>query len=425
MTARHQLLLYPFMRPRSLFAALLLTACPLLRGEDWPEFRGPTGQGTSTAIGLPTEWSATKNVAWKVPVPGAGWSSPAISGGQIFLTTGVPNASGGVSLRALALDVASGRALWETEVFSATEASVKPVHTKNSPASPTAIVEGDRIYLHFGHHGTACLDRAGKILWRNHSLRYDPLHGNGGSPALAGDRLVFNSDGTKDPCVVALEKATGEVAWKVPRGITVKSYFSFCTPLVISVNGRIQIITPGSGAVWALDPKDGREIWRVRYGEGYSVVPRPVFAHGLLFIATGFNRADLLAIRPDGEGDVTDTHVAWRTTKGAPLTPSVVVAGDELYGVADSGIATCWDAKTGTVHWQERIEGNYSASPIVAEGKIFFLSEDGVGTVVKAAQTFEKIATNKLEERALASYAVADGALFIRTAGHLYRIGRR
>ncbi len=425
MTARHQLLLYPFMRPRSLFAALLLTACPLLRGEDWPEFRGPTGQGTSTAIGLPTEWSATKNVAWKVPVPGAGWSSPAISGGQIFLTTGVPNASGGVSLRALALDVASGRALWETEVFSATEASVKPVHTKNSPASPTAIVEGDRIYMHFGHHGTACLDRAGKILWRNHSLRYDPLHGNGGSPALAGDRLVFNSDGTKDPCVVALEKATGEVAWKVPRGITVKSYFSFCTPLVISVNGRIQIITPGSGAVWALDPKDGREIWRVRYGEGYSVVPRPVFAHGLLFIATGFNRADLLAIRPDGEGDVTDTHVAWRTTKGAPLTPSVVVAGDELYGVADSGIATCWDAKTGTVHWQERIEGNYSASPIVAEDKIFFLSEDGVGTVVKAAQTFEKIATNKLEERALASYAVADGALFIRTAGHLYRIGRR
>ena len=425
MTARHQLLLYPFMRPRSLFAALLLTACPLLRGEDWPEFRGPTGQGTSTAIGLPTEWSATKNVAWKVPVPGAGWSSPAISGGQIFLTTGVPNASGGVSLRALALDVASGRALWETEVFSATEASVKPVHTKNSPASPTAIVEGDRIYLHFGHHGTACLDRAGKILWRNHSLRYDPLHGNGGSPALAGDRLVFNSDGTKDPFVVALEKATGEIAWKVPRGITVKSYFSFCTPLVSSVNGRIQIITPGSGAVWALDPKDGREIWRVRYGEGYSVVPRPVFAHGLLFIATGFNRADLLAIRPDGEGDVTDTHVAWRTTKGAPLTPSVVVAGDELYGVADSGIATCWDAKTGTVHWQERLEGNYSASPIVAEGKIFFLSEEGVGTVVKAAQTFEKIATNKLEERALASYAVADGALFIRTAGHLYRIGRR
>ena len=392
---------------------------------DWPEFRGPTGQGISEATGLPVEWSPTKNVAWKITVPGAGWSSPAISGGKIFLTTGVENAGGGVSLRALAFDLASGRSLWETEIFSATEASVQPVHAKNSPASPTAIVEGERVYVHFGHHGTACLDRAGKILWRNNSLRYDPLHGNGGSPALVGDRLVFNSDGTMDPFVAALDKATGELVWKTPRALKVKSYFSFCTPLVIVVNGRTQIITPGSGAVWALDPKDGREIWRVRYGEGYSVVPRPVFAHGLLFIATGFNRADLLAIRADGEGDVTDTHIAWRTTKGAPLTPSVVVAGDELYAVADSGVASCFDAKTGTVHWQERLEGNYSASPIVADGKIYFLSEEGVGTVLKASKTFEKLATSKLEERTLASYAVADGALFIRSAAHLYRIGRK
>ena len=404
------------------FAAGLAQAAP---AEDWPEFRGPTGQGISTATGLPVEWSPTKNVAWKVAVPGAGWSSPAISDGRIFLTTGVENKDGGVSLRALAFDLASGRALWATEIFSATEASVQPVHAKNSPASPTPIVEGDRIYVHFGHHGTACLDRAGKILWRNNTLGYDPLHGNGGSPALAGDLLVFNSDGTRDPFVAALDKTTGKLGWKTPRNLKVKSYFSFCTPLVITVNGRTQVITPGSGAVWALDPKDGREIWRVRYGEGYSVVPRPVFAHGLLFIATGFNRADLLAIRADGAGDVTDTHIAWRTTKGAPLTPSVVVVGDELYAVADSGVASCFDAKTGTVHWQERLEGNYSASPITAEGKIYFLSEEGVGTVLKASRTFEKIAVNKLGERTLASYAVADGALFIRTAGQLYRIGRK
>ena len=392
---------------------------------DWPEFRGPTGQGIAKATGLPVEWSPTTNVVWKVAVPGAGWSSPAIADGRIFLTTGVTNTAGGVSLRALALDLTSGRALWETEIFSATEASVQPVHVKNSPASPTPIVEGDRVYVHFGHHGTACLDRAGKILWRNNSLRYDPLHGNGGSPALVGDLLVFNSDGTKDPFVAALDKTTGKLAWQTPRALKVKSYFSFCTPLVITVNGRTQIITPGSGAVWALDPKDGREIWRVRYGEGYSVVPRPVFAHGLLFIATGFNRADLLAIRADGEGDVTDTHIVWRTTKGAPLTPSVIVVGDELYAVADSGVASCFDAKTGAVHWQERLEGNYSASPIAMDGKIYFLSEEGVGTVIKATRTFEKIATNKLGERTLASYAVADGALFIRTAAHLYRIGRK
>jgi outer membrane protein assembly factor BamB len=392
---------------------------------DWPEFRGPTGQGISTASSLPTEWSATKNVAWKIPVPGAGWSSPAISGGQIYLTTGVTNASGGVSLRALAFDVASGRALWDTEIFSATEASVQPVHSKNSPASPTALVEGDRIYVHFGHHGTACLDRTGKILWRNHSLRYDPLHGNGGSPVLVDDLLVFNSDGTKEPFVAALNKSTGDLVWKTPRTAKVKQTFSFCTPLVVTVNGRTQIITPGSGAVSALDPKDGREIWQAGYGNGYSVVPRPVFAHGLLFIATGFNRADLLAIRADGQGDVTDTHIAWRTTKGAPLTPSVVVVGDELYAVADSGVASCFDAKTGTVHWQERLEGNYSASPIAVGGLIYFLSEDGIGTVVKASRTFEKIATNRLGERTLASYAVADGALFIRSAGQLYRFGRK
>ncbi len=407
---------------------MLVLVCALgrlARAEDWPEFRGPTGQGISTAAALPVEWSPTKNVAWKTAVPGAGWSSPAISDGNIFLTTGVNNASGGVSLRALAFDVTTGRALWEREIFSATEASVQPVHAKNSPASPTPMVEGDRVYVHFGHHGTACLDRAGKILWRNNRLRYDPLHGNGGSPALVGGLLVFNSDGTKDPFVAALDKTTGELVWKAPRTAEVRQYFSFCTPLVITVGGRTQIITPGSGAVSALDPKDGREIWRVRYGAGYSVVPRPVFAHGLLFIATGFNRADLLAIRADGAGDVTDTHVAWRTTKGAPLTPSVVVVGDELYAVADSGVASCFDAKTGTVHWQERLEGNYSASPIVADGKIYFLSEEGVGTVLKASRTFEKIATNKLDERTLASYAVADGALFIRSAAHLYRIERK
>lgn len=407
----------------AVFATANLASASAASATDWPEFRGPTGQGISTATGLVTEWSSTKNVVWKTTVPGAGWSSPAIGGGLIVVTTGVPNAHGGVSLRALAYDVATGRALWDTEIFSVTEASVQPVHTKNSPASPTAVIEGDRIYVHFGHHGTACLDRTGKILWRNNSLRYDPLHGNGGSPVLVGDLLVFNSDGTKDPFVAALDKTTGQLAWKTPRTAKVRQTFSFCTPLVISVNGRTQLITPGSGAVSALDPKDGRELWHAGYGNGYSVVPRPVFAHGLLFIATGYNRADLLAIRADGEGDVTDTHIAWRTTKGAPLTPSVVVVGDELYAVADSGVATCFDAKTGAVHWQERLEGNYSASPIATDGKIYFLSEDGVGTVVKASRTFEKISTNKLGERALASYAVADGALFIRTAGHLYRIG--
>lgn len=417
------------MTPARLCVLLLLTATSAVAApaprDEWPEFRGPTGQGHTTATGLPLEWSAEKNVVWKQPVPGTGWSSPVVGRGRIYLTTALPGPGATPSLRTLCLDAGDGRVLWNTEVFTAAESREQTIHQKNSQASPTPILAGERLYVHFGHHGTACLDLAGQILWRNQDLGYASVHGNGGSPALVGDRLIFSADGSASPFVVALAARTGEVVWKVVRTADAKQKFSFATPLLITVDGRPQLISPGSGAVSALDPADGRELWRVRYGGGYSVVPRPVFAHGLLFLATGYNRADLLALRPDGAGDVTDTHLAWRTTKGAPLTPSVVVVGDELFAVNDAGIASCWDARTGTLHWQERLEGNYSASPIAAEGKIYFLSEDGVGTVVRAARTFEKIATNKLGERTLASYAASDGALFIRTATQLYRIGQK
>ena len=408
---------------RFLGLALALVASAAAADSEWPEFRGPTGQGHATAKELPLEWSPTKNVAWKQPVPGLGWSSPVISRGQIFLTTGVSAGRGPPSLRALCLDAATGRIAWDTEVFAPSELTTQPMHDKNSPASPTPIVEGDRLYVHFGPYGTACLDRSGKILWRNNQFAFDPVHGNGGSPVIVDDALVFNADGASSPSVVALHKSTGKVRWNVSRTVTPRSTFSFCTPLLITVNGQRQIIDPGAGAVSALDPQDGRELWQVRYGQGYSVVPRPVFGHGLVFVATGFNRADLLAIRVDGEGDVTDTHVAWKTTKGAPLTPSVLLLGDELYAVSDAGIASCFDAKTGKVHWQERIEGNYSASPIAAAGRIYFQNETGTGVVLKAGTQFTKLATNKLEERTLASYAVADEAIFIRTEKNLYRIG--
>jgi outer membrane protein assembly factor BamB len=404
-------------------SALVFLCAPSLPAEDWPEFRGPTGQGHSKATHLPIEWSTEKNVVWKQAVPGAGWSSPVISRGRLFLTTGVKGTEGGPSLRALCFESASGRLLWDTEIFTAGESAAQPMHDKNSPASPTPIIEGENVYVHFGHHGTACVDWSGKVIWRNNGLRYSPVHGNGGSPVLVDDKLIFSADGARDPFIVALNKKNGDVVWKVPRKTDVRQTFSFCTPLLITVNGQRQIITPGSGVVSALDPNDGRELWRFRYGQGYSVVPRPVFGHGLVFMATGFNRADLLAIRADGEGDVTDTHLAWRTTKGAPLTPSVVLVGEELYAVSDMGVASCFDAKTGKVHWQERLDGNYSASPLAAEGRIYFQNETGTGTVIKASREFTKLATNSLEDRTLASYGVAENSLFIRTAGHLYRIG--
>jgi outer membrane protein assembly factor BamB len=404
-------------------AAVVQAAAPAQ--EDWTEFRGPTGQGLAEAKNLPIEWSATKNVVWKQPIPGLGWSSPVVQKGKVFLTTALVDAAGGPSLHALCLDAATGHELWNVEVFKSAETQAKPMNGKNSHASPTPVLEGDRLYVHFGHNGTACLDLSGKVVWRRNSLNYASVHGNGGSPILVDNLLVYNADATTDPFIVALDKATGEVVWKVKRETQSQKKFSFCTPLLITVNGQRQIISPGSGLVSALDPKDGHELWRVRYGEGYSVVPRPVFGQGLIFISTGFNTANILAIRPDGQGDVTDTHIAWRAIKGAPLTPSMLVVGEELYAVSDAGLASCFEAKTGKVLWQERVEGKYSASPLAADGRLYLQNEQGSGTVLKLGQTFEKLATNLLPEKTLASYAVYEGALFIRTAENLYRIANQ
>ena len=235
---------------------------------------------------------------------------------------------------------------------------------------------------------------------------------------------MFSIDGATAREVVALDATTGKVKWRTPRSGKPAKNFSFTTPLVIEVSGKKQIISPASDMVAAYDPATGAELWKLRY-TGYSVIPRPVFGHGILFLSTSYDSASALAIKADGKGDVTDTHLVWTLKKGAPHTPSMLLVGDELYMASDAGLGTCVDAKTGTVHWQKRLGGNaFSASPIYADGKVWFLSEDGVGTVVKASKTYESIARNPLGEKTLASYAATDGALFIRTAGHLYRIGK-
>jgi outer membrane protein assembly factor BamB len=390
---------------------------------DWPEFRGPTGQGLSTATGVPVEWNATKNVAWKVEIAGRGWSSPVLSQGRIYLTTSVSGSSGPISLHALCFDAASGKTIWDTPVFEPDEDSARKMHQKNSLASPTPIVTADRLYVHFGHLGTAALDLSGKVIWRQNSLKYPPVHGNGSSPVLCKDALIFTCDGSKAPFVAALDAKTGAVKWKTMRDNTVKKHFSFCTPLAIDVDGSTQVIAPGSGFVGAYEPATGRELWRVNYDEGYSVVPRPVFSDGLLFISSGFDSPVVYAIDPAGaHGDVTNSHVAWTRRKGGPNTPSMLAVDKELYFVSDMGIATCVDARTGTVYWTHRLEGNFSASPVFADGRVYFQSEAGVGIVVKADKTFQKLAENALEERSLASYGMADNAIFIRTDHHLWKI---
>jgi outer membrane protein assembly factor BamB len=390
---------------------------------EWPEFRGPTGQGISLATNVPVHWAAQSNVAWKVALA-TGWSSPVLSAGRIYLTTSTQTGDE-ISLHALCLDSLDGRTLWDVELLRPAGAETKKIHSKNSLASPTPIVRDGRVYAHFGHMGTAALDLAGKVIWKQTDIKYSPVHGNGGSPALIDDVLVFSCDGASNPFLAALDANSGAIRWKTPRNTPARSQFSFCTPLLIEVDGRRELICPASGFVGAYNPTDGHELWRVRYGEGYSVVPRPVYAHGLLFLSSGFDRPVIYAINPKGaQGDATDTHVVWTATKGAPTTPSPLVIGDELYLVSDGGIASCFDTRTGKVHWSERLGGGFSASPVAAEGRIYFQNESGVGYVVKAGTKYELLAKNDLGERSLASPAILDDCIFIRTESHLWRIGK-
>jgi outer membrane protein assembly factor BamB len=381
---------------------------------DWPDFRGPEGQGHASAQSVPLEWSETKNIAWKVAVPGEGWSTPIVADNRVWLTTAVDR---GRSLRVLALDAATGRTLVDTEVFRVRGGG--DINPKNNRASPSAVTDGERVYVHFGAEGTAALTTSGEVVWKT-KFDYESQHGAGGSPILYGDLLILNCDGSDRAFVVALDKRSGEVRWKTARRSPYDQAYS--TPLAIQVGNQTQIVSVGAYRTVAYDPANGKEIWRVSYGDGFSNVPRPVFGRGLVYIATGFQQPSLLAVRPDGTGDVTKTHVVWRLTRGAPYTPSPVLVGDELYFVSDSGIATCVDATTGAVRWQQRLNDTFSASPVFAAEHIYFLSEHGVTTVLAPGVDFRRVGTNMLDGATLASMAVSDQAFFIRSNTHLYRI---
>ncbi|MBL9135968.1 MAG: PQQ-binding-like beta-propeller repeat protein [Verrucomicrobiales bacterium] len=405
-------------------AALLFLVLgrPVSAAQEWPQFRGPKGDGHSPAARVPLEWSDSKNVAWKVTVPGRGWSSPVLGDGRVYVTSAIPKGDdGALALSLMALNADNGQVIWSTEVFGQ-KADAPAIHRKNSHASPTPILAGDRIYVHFGHMGTACLDLAGQVRWRQTSLNYAPVHGNGGSPILVGNLLVLIADGGSDPFVAALKTTDGSVAWRTPRNSQFPRTFSFATPTLIEAAGRRQIIAPAAGLIAAYSPDDGKELWRVRH-EGWSVIPKPVFGHGLVFVGTGYETATTLAIRPDADGDATETHVAWTIRRGAPNTPSFLLIGDELYLLADSGVLSCVDARTGSVHYQERACGQSSASPVYAAGRIYLLDEQGLGVVLAPGKEFRKLAENALGERTLASYAIQEGALFIRSEEHLFRIG--
>ncbi len=385
-----------------------LPVCPA----DWPQFRGPDGQGHSSERDLPLEWGEDKNIVWKVPIPGLGWSSPVIQGDRIWLTTALGQ---GRSLRTVSLHREDGRVLGEVEVFLKSDPG--RIHSKNSHASPTPILEGDRVYVHFGAYGTACLTSDGEILWRT-QLEYAHAHGPGGSPTLFGDLLIVSCDGTDVQYVVALDKITGQIRWKQSRG---KGRMAFSTPLVIQEQGVDQVVSTGGDRVVSYDPLTGKEIWWFPY-DGFSLVPRPVYGLGLVYVCSGFNSPVLYAIRPNGRGNLAGSHLAWSLSKGVPFNPSPVLVGEELYIVSDNGVASCLDAKTGKILWKERLGGNFSASPLAALERIYFLNEEGKTTVIAPGKEFKKLATNSVDGRTLASLAASNGSIYLRSAESLYRI---
>jgi outer membrane protein assembly factor BamB len=398
---------------RSLF---LLTLSFLSFAESWPEFRGPLGNGHSKETNLPLTWSESKGVKWKVELPGSGWSTPVVVDNEIWLTT---STDGAKSLRVLTVDAMTGKLRQNVEVFRLS--SAVQGHEKNSGASPSAIVEGDRVYVHFGSYGTACLRRNGEIVWRNQELKYAQVHGPGGSPVLYENLLILNADGHDTQFVVALDKNTGKVVWRKPRN----GAMAYSTPLVIQTQAGPQVVSTGGKRAVSYDPRNGGELWSVGYGDGFSNVPRPVFGHGLVYLCTGFYQPQLLAIRPDGKGDITSSHVVWKYTRGVPLTPSPILVGDSIYMVSDNGIVTCLDAKTGKEFWRQRLGESYSASPIYAEGRLYFTSESGETTVLAHDKQFRKLAANQLDGRFLASIAASSGAFYLRSDKHLYRIEKQ
>jgi len=400
---------------------LILRVSSLALSADWPQFRGPGGQGHSDAQGLPIEFGENQNVTWKTAVPGTGWSSPVVGGPQIWMTTAL---SDGHSLRAICVDFVTGKIMHNVEVFAIEQPDA--INPKNSYASPTPVIEGDHVYVHFGTFGAAAINaQTGDVVWRNQELKIEHKEGPGSSPVLWRDLLIVTCDGLDAQFVAALDKVTGRLRWKTARtganNPNPDFRKTFGTPLVIQVDGQDQLISTGADRLYAYDPATGKELWWVNYN-GFSNVPRPLFSHGLLFICTGFTRPQLWAVRPGGQGDVTETNVVWQFKREVPKNSSPIIVGDELYMVSDRGVLACLDAPTGIERWTQRLGGNHSASPVYADGRMYWCSEEGQVFVLDPGREFKLLATNRLDGRLLASPAVADNALIFRTDTHLYRI---
>ena len=398
---------------------------------NWPDWRGPTGDGRSDATDLPLKWSEAENIVWKTPIHDLGYSSPVVWDDQVWLTTATKK---GETLYAVCIDLNTGRVIHDVEVFK--PAKPQRIHRNNSYATPSPVIEEGFVYVHYGTHGTACLNtETGKVVWDRDDLNCNHLQGPVSSPLLYEDLLILPLEGTDVQFVVALDKKTGRQVWRYDRprdlydGIEpiylVKSYH---TPVVVQVNGKPQLINNGAMLVTGHEPRTGKEIWRVRYRDD-NPISRIIHGRGLLFINSGGNPggSHLLAVRQGGVGDVTDTHVVWTMTKkmDVPHESSPVMVGDLLYLMSDKGVLTCKEAITGKTLWTERLEGDHGASLLYADGRIYMSNKDGKTTIIKPGREFQVLAVNRLDGFIGASPAVAGKSLLLRTKTHLYRVESR
>ncbi len=407
-----------------LFGLFLPLSPSAIAADPWPGFRGPDGDGIASSQQVPLRWDRETNIRWRTELPGQGWSSPVIGRGIIYLSAAIARdqaADGDFDLALILVDQESGEIQRVSTLMQQHGQSSPSIHKKNSHASPTPLLSGEFVYVHFGHQGTACTDRQGNLVWVNREHTFSPVHGNGGSPVLVDDALIFTCDGGDDPYVLALDAKSGRERWRTPRPVEATKKFSFATPTVIDSQQGPLVIAPGSDSVMALDPANGEIRWWAQY-DGYSVVPKPVLSQGRVLVTTGFGPTKLMAIRTGGSGDITQTHVAWEVDKGIPKTPSLLAHEGLVYVVSDDGIGLGIDGESGEILWRARLGGNYSASPVLVGERIYFTSEEGVTTVIRAGDQFESLATNDLEEATLASLAIADQAIFLRTEQALYRI---
>jgi outer membrane protein assembly factor BamB len=406
----------------TLVAAWLLIAPGLSGAEHWNQFRGPRGDGQAGSASLPLQWSESQNVAWKTAIHGKAWSSPVVWGEQIWMTSATDD---GKQLFAICVDAGTGRIVHDITVFEIAEPMF--CYPYNSYASPTPVVEEGRLWVHFGSAGTACLDTAsGQVLWTRQDLPCDHWRGPGSSPIVFRDLLIVNFDGYDLQYVVALDKHTGKTVWKADRTIDYGTddgdmKKAYCTCTVFEHQGRLQLVSPAAVGTVAYDPLTGKELWKVHHG-GYNAAARPLYSHGLVIINIE-GGLKLLAVRPDGTGDVTKSHIVWTCTRQTPTRPSQLVVQNHLYMVNDQGIVTCLDVRTGEPAWTERMGGRHSASPIYANGRIWLFDEENKSRVIEAnPREFRLLAVNPLDAGCMASPAVIGDALIVRTKTHLYRI---